>query len=165
MSNSFAQNAPSVQEITKQIIQSVNEYANSISCHGTEVSPKDIATLTPYKTLQEDAEYAVLWAGDIGCAGGSGTTTSNIAIVHFASLVDSFIINPLLSSPVVDFESVIFAKLVGNTHNSLVLDGFEYASDDAMCCPSISVRVTVRVNKKGNWKIIKRKVKTLKKKY
>jgi hypothetical protein len=157
MSSSFAQNAPPVREITKQIIRAVNGYANSISCGGVAVGPKDIAALVPYKTLYDydDARYAVLWHGDIGCAGGSGTTTVNIAIVTVGRF-DSFVVDPLLSSPVVSFPMGLeHLELIGNTRDSLVLDGFEYGPKDARCCPSVPFRVTMRVDEKGNWKVIK----------
>ena len=164
----FAQSVPSVQETTKQIIRSVKWYASAIACNVSEVSPKDIAALVPYKTAddRENAKYAVLWHGDIGCLGGSGTSTTNIAIVT-VSTGDSFVVDPLRSSPVIEFESVLsrdFARLVGNTGDSLVLDGKEYDEKDAMCCPSLPVRITVRVDAGGNWKVIDKKAIPSKKK-
>ncbi len=154
MSSSFAINVPPVREITKQIIRTVNGYANSISCNVLAIGPKDIAALVPYRDCWGIARYAVLWHGDIGCAGGSKTTTANIAIVTVGA-GNSFVVDPLLSSPVVSFEGFGFPKLIGNTHNSLVLDGFELGPNDGLCCPSVPVRMTVRVNEKGDWKLIK----------
>lgn len=169
VSNSFGQTVPSVQEITKQIIRSVKSYASSISCGGVEVSPKDIAALVPYRSVddRDSAKYAVLWSGDIGCAGGSGTQGTYIAIVN-VGVGDSFLVNPLESSPVVEFgsfEARGFPKIVGNTANSIVLDGFEYNPNgkDAMCCPSVPVRATVRVDEKGNWKMVEKNVRTARK--
>jgi hypothetical protein len=157
----LAQNAPSVQEITKQIIKSAQGYANAISCPGVVTTPKEIAALTPYKTIDDrmDAKYAVLWDGDIGCAGGSGTTGTNISIVT-VSIGDSFVVDPHLSSPIIQFESPVrmVSRIVGNTRDTLILEGKEYADKDPNCCPSITVRFTLRVDEKGNWKLVEKKL-------
>lgn len=164
--NSFAQSAPPVQEITKQIIKSVTAYANSISCPGVIVEPKQIAALVPYKTIDDrmDAKYAVLWVGDIGCAGGSGTSGTNVSIVT-VSTGDSYVVDPLLSSPAIQFESPVrnVERIVGNTRDSLILEGKEYGSNDPNCCPSIKVRATLRVDEKGNWKLVEKKTMSSKK--
>ena len=166
MSSSFAQSAPPVQEITKQIINSVAGYANAISCPGVKVEPKQIAALVPYKTLDDrmDAKYAVLWAGDIGCAGGSGTEGTNLSIVTI-STGDSYVVDPLLSSPVIQFECPVrfVERIVGNTRDSLILEGKEHGPKDANCCPSILVRFTLRADEKGNWKLVEKKVIPVKK--
>lgn len=162
MAISFAQAAPPVQEITKEIIRPVEAYGNSIACSGVEVSPENIAALVPYNSPDDQfsAKYAVLWIGDIGCSGGSGSVSTNIAIVTEA-MGDTLLVDPLRSSPVIEFS--IFdpkgcPKIVGNTTDSLVIDGFDYRPDykDPACCPSILVRMTVKVDVKGNWKIIKK---------
>lgn len=158
--NLFAQNAPPVQEITKQIVKSVTSYANAISCPGIAVEPKKIAALVPYKTVDDrlDAKYAVLWVGDIGCAGGSGTEGTNISIVT-VSTGDSYVVDPLQSSPAIQFESPVrgIERIVGNTRDSLILEGKEYGPNDPNCCPSIKVRFTLRSDEKGNWKLVEKK--------
>ena len=166
MSGSFAQSAPPVQEITKQIVRSVTGYANAISCPGVKVEPKQIAALVPYKTMDDrmDAKYAVLWVGDIGCAGGSGTEGTNLSIVTI-STGDSYVVDPLHSSPVIQFESPVrfVERIVGNTRDSLILEGMEYGPKDPNCCPSIKVRFTLRVDEKGNWKLVEKKTMSAKK--
>ena len=158
--NSFAQSAPPVQEITKQIIKSVTAYANAISCPGGTVEPRQIAALVPYKTMYDrmDAKYAVLWVGDIGCAGGSGTEGTNISIVT-VSTGDSYVVDPLQSSPAIQFEIPVrgVERIVGNTRDSLILEGKEYGPNDPNCCPSIKMRFTLRVDEKGNWKLVEKK--------
>jgi hypothetical protein len=166
MSSSFAQSAPSVQEITKQIIRSVTGYANAISCPDVKVDPKQIAALVPYKTIDDrmDAKYAVLWVGDIGCVGGSGTSGTNISVVTI-SIGDSYVVDPLQSSPAIEFETPVsdVERIVGNTRDSLILEGKEYGPNDSRCCPSIKVRFTLRADEKGNWKLVKKKVMSSKK--
>jgi hypothetical protein len=161
MSGSYAQSAPPVQKITKQVIRSVTSYADGISCHYTKIDAKMIAALVPYKTMddRDDAKYAVLWPGDIGCAGGSGSDKSYLSIVR-VSIGDSYVVDPLQSSPVIKFESPVrwVERIVGNTRDSLILEGKGYGPEDPNCCPSIPVRFTMRVDKKGNWKVTKKKV-------
>jgi len=160
ISNSIAKSVPSTQEITKQVVRSVRAYANSISCGNTEVLSKNIATLVPYKSFydRQKAKFAVLWPGDIGCIGGTGTGGTNISIVKIGA-GDSFVVDPLRSSPVIKFYGIGargFPEIIESTSNSIILEGFDYdpKGKDAMCCPSVAVRVTVRVDEKGNWKVI-----------
>jgi len=157
----LAQTAMPVQEITRQIIRSTTNYGNAISCPGVTVEPKQIAALMPYKTMEDrmDAKYAVLWTGDIGCAGGSGTTSTNIAMVS-VSVGDSFVVDPTQSSPIVQFESPVryIERIVGNTRDSLILEGKEYGDKDSNCCPSIPVRFTMKPDEKGNWKVTEKKI-------
>ena len=166
MLSSLAQSAPPVQEVTKQIINSVTGYANAISCPGVKIDPKQIAALVPYKTFDDrmDAKYAVLWAGDIGCAGGSGTEGTNLSIVTI-STGDSYVVDPFQSSPAIQFESPVryVERIVGNTKDSLILEGMEYGPKDSNCCPSIKVRFTLRVDEKGNWKLVEKKTMSAKK--
>ena len=106
-----------------------------------------------------NAKYAVLWTGDVGCAGGSGTNGSHVAIVTVGA-GDSFTIDPLQSSPVIAFETPvrIIEKFVGNTRDSIILEGKEFGDKDPNCCPSITVRFTLRVDDKGNWKLVEKKI-------
>ena len=161
MSALHAQSGPPVQEITKQVIRSVSGYANAISCPGVKIDAKQIAALVPYKTIDDrmDARYAVLWPGDIGCAGGSGTEGTHLSIVT-VSTGDSYVVDPLQSSPAIQFESPVrfVDRIVGNTRDSLILEGKDYGPKDPNCCPSILVRFTVRVDEKGNWKVTEKKV-------
>jgi hypothetical protein len=161
--NCSAQEVPPVPDITKQIVRAVQSYANAISCPAGTVSPKSIAALFPYKNLEDrdSAKYAVLWSGDIGCLGGSGSVATQIAIVTVGPN-GHFRVVPGLSSPAIKFEGIqarSFPKLVGNTSDTLILDGLDYnpAGGDGMCCPSVLVRVTVRADEKGNWAVVERK--------
>jgi hypothetical protein len=161
MSGLHAQSGSPVQEITKQVIRSVSGYANAIACPGVKIDAKQIAALVPYKTMDDrmDAKYAVLWPGDIGCAGGSGTAGTHISIVTVSS-GDSYVVDPLQSSPAIQFESPVrfVDRIVGNSRDSLILEGKDYGPKDPNCCPSVLVRFTVRVDDKGNWKVTEKKV-------
>lgn len=153
--NCFAQSELSTQEITQKIIHSVTNYANSVAC-SVKVKPEDIATLVPYRNSDDrfSAKYAVLWGGDIGCAGGSGTYTTNIAIVS-GGMGESFLIDPTQSSPAINFDIPVryVDKIVWNSSNSIILEGKEYGPNDPNCCPSVRIRFTMEVDKSGNWKM------------
>lgn len=160
VSNSFAQSAPTAHEITSEIIRTATAYANAISCGGGPAL-NDIAALTPYKTMDDrmDEKYAVLWMGDIGCSGGTHSMTTNIAIVQVGGLTNPYYVDPLQSSPVVKFGfNGLFERIVGNTKDTLILEGMELGQEDPACCPSVKARTTLRVDQKGNWKIVAKKI-------
>lgn len=161
LGNVNAQNIPSAQEITRNIVKATTAYADSIACEHSKIEAKNIAALTPYKTMDSrgDAKYAVLWSGDIGCAGGSGTSGSAITIVKIGA-GDSVLVDPVQSSPNISHELPVryVERLVGNTADSLIIEGKEYGKDDPNCCPSVHVRATLKVDVKGNWKMIEKKV-------
>jgi hypothetical protein len=165
-SSCFAQSAPPVQEITRQIIKAATSYSSAIACEDGKIGAKDIAALVPYKTLDDRpaAMYAILWGGDIGCAGGSGTHGTHVSIVMIGA-GDSYFVDPLQSSPVIQFESPVryVSRIVGNTRDSMILEGLEYGPKDANCCPSVPVRFTLKVDEKGNWKLVDKKVMPVKK--
>ena len=105
-----------------------------------------------------DAKYAVLWMGDMGCSGGAGSTSTYISIVT-PGFGDFYVVDPLQSSPAIQFESPVSGvdRIVGNTNDSLILEGMEYGLKDPNCCPTIKVRFTLRVDEKGNWKLVEKK--------
>ena len=79
-----AESALSTAEVAGKVIVAATNYAKAISsCNSAKIEPRDIATLVP------EEKYAVLWYGDIGCAGGSGTSTLNITIVNVGA-VDTY---------------------------------------------------------------------------
>jgi hypothetical protein len=153
--------AAPIQKITEQIIRTVTSFANSISCPQVKVEPKMIAALVPYKFNDGstvDAKYAVLWTGDIGCAGGSGTEITNLSIVKI--ITGAYIVDPLQSSPAIKFKipARYVERIVGSTRDSLILEGRTYGSGDAICCPSALVHFTMRADVKGNWKLTNKQI-------
>lgn len=158
--SAFAQAQLTVPEISTGIIQAVTHYAQAISCTDAKVDAKHIAALVPYRSPEDssDAKYAVVWVGDIGCLGGTGTMRTNIAVVTIGSGY-TFLVDPSQSSPIVQFEAYgSFTRLVGNTHDSLIIDASELGSNDAHCCPSVPIRVTLSLDGSGNWKRVKKYV-------
>lgn len=149
VASSFAQEdvpVPSIHEQTTEIIKAATMYARSISCESGKIEPKDIAALVPFKDFnsQLEAKFAVLWHGDTGCQGGSGTDFSQIMIVT-VGMGNRFLVDPTLSSPTAKFEIPVrfVDRLVGNTTDSLVLEGNEFGDNDSNCCPSVKIRFTM----------------------
>lgn len=167
-SAAFAQSdIPSTKQITQEIIAAVTRYRDAISCSdGDKITPKDVAALVPLKSIDDrlDAKYAVFWGGDIGCLGGSGTYTKNMAIVKVGA-GNTFYVAVEESAPqvTVDFPSRGYERLVGNFKDTLVVDTAEYGPDDPNCCPSIRTRYTLRVDDKGNWKVLEKRPAPVKK--
>lgn len=152
-----AQMDMTIQEITANIIKAATHYSNAVACGVGDITAKDIAALSPYKSFddREKAEYAALWEGDIGCSGGSGSSTTNISIVKIGE-GGSFLIDPSRSSPIINFSAPVryISKIVGNTRDTLILEGLKYGEKDSNCCPSIPVRFTLKLNKNGNWDLL-----------
>jgi hypothetical protein len=154
---------PAVAEITSRVLAAVNGYAALIGCEGG-AEASGIAALAPYNYEADRsypyATYAVVWHGDVGCMGGSGTVDARIAIVTLGigSPYD-FYIDPARSSPVIRFEPPVkyIERVVGNTGNSIVMDGRAYGPNDANCCPSQRIRFTMKVDAKGNWSLVRQK--------
>ena len=148
--------ANSAEENIKQAVQAASKYANSIACEVSEITPQDVAALVPYENgNRHEAKYAVIWHGDIECLGGSGTSSSNIALVSVGA-GDTFFVTPNSSSPAVNFEapaSRASSKIIDYGKDYLILEGFEYhpSGKDPMCCPSLSVKKVVRRDEKDNW--------------
>lgn len=147
----------STENITNCIINVVTNYSKSISCEYKKINPEDIAALVPYQNLESryDAKYAVIWGGDIGCNGSSGSFSTNIAVVRIG-VGYIFLVDPSLSSPVVKFDIPFKSaeKIIGNTENSIIIEGLALGPDDPNCCPSVKTQVTVKVDEDGNWKLV-----------
>lgn len=151
---------PTIQTQTKAIISAVKKFSESISCTGAAPEPQYIAAMIPYKNVDArlESKFAVIYHGDIGCAGGSGTSGAAIAVVRIGA-GDTFYVSPKESSPVVDDELPrIVERVVGATSDSITIDAKTYGKDDPNCCPSIRQRITLRQMPNGSWVTISSKL-------
>lgn len=151
---------PTAQEIVRRVVDAASKYADGIACREGKIDVKDVFALTPYKSRDDrwEARYAVLWFGDVGCAGGSGTSHTHLAMVSFG-MNDYAHVLPGLSSPQINFDSPVrfIERVVSHTRDTLVMEGMEAGASDPGCCPSIPVRFTLRVDKQGHWKMVERR--------
>lgn len=142
-------------EIQAGVAEAVNHYVKAVACPVAPIKPADVMTLQP--DTESDvalSKYAVLWAGDMGCAGGSGSENTELTMATYS--VGRFVVQAELSTPSVTFESPVrfVTRVVSFTADTLVLEGKEYAPDDPRSSPSIPVRFTLRVDAKGNWRLV-----------
>jgi uncharacterized membrane protein len=158
--SAWSQAVLSEGQIARDVVKAATAYADAISCEHSKISVKSIAALVPYKADSAWAvKYAVVWSGDIGCDGGTGSINSAISIVK-GGMGSSFRVDPLRSSPSIKHEIPVrrVERLVAHTADSLTIEGKAYGPGDGNCCPSVNVRVTLKVDAKGNWKMVERKV-------
>ena len=85
---------------------------------------------TKDKDEREKARYALIWHGDIGCMGRSGSFNPYIAIVGI-NAYDSFVVAPMLSSPAVEFEAPVHVidGMKKVTESELTLTALDWAPD------------------------------------
>lgn len=156
--SAWSQIVLSEQQVTRNVVKAATAYADAISCEHSKISAKSVAALAPYKADSAwEAKYAIVWSGDIGCDGGTGSVNSAISIVK-VGMGSSFHVDPLRSSPSIKHEIPVrrIERLVAHTADSLTIEGKAYGPADGNCCPSVNVRATLKVDAKGNWKMVER---------
>ncbi len=149
----------STDEIKRGIADAVRRYANAIACPTVKVRPEDVLALTPY--VDDDrrlSRYAVLWTGDLGCYGGSGSDATHLAIATINS--GKYVVDPRMSSPVVEFEKPvrIIRRVVSYTDDTLTLQGNQHGPQDSQANPSVPVRFTLKLDDKGNWRMFDKRI-------
>jgi hypothetical protein len=146
--------------IRKQVFQKALQYAESISCD-VGADRENVVALVPWKNFEdfferENARYAVIWYGDIGCSGGTGSVNPCITVVRI-SIGNSFIVDLDRSSPKIEFEAYIRdIKVIRATASELTLSGLAWGPEDPHCCPSIPLQVHLREDGQGNWRLIEK---------
>jgi len=146
-------------EIKEGVADVVKRYANAVACPGVRVRPADVLTLVPFKRGErQPSRFAVLWTGDPGCVAGPGDEATYIAIATISG--GRFVVDPKLSSPLVQFESPVrfVRRVVDYTEDTLILQGNIYGPQDAHNKPSIPVRFTLQLDDNGNWKMVEKLV-------
>lgn len=147
------------EEIKRGIADAVRRYANAISCPNVKVRPDDVLALTPFEDdYRRLSKYAVLWTGDMGCNGGSGIVASHLAIATINN--GKYVVDPRQSSPVVEFEAPVrvVKRVVSYTDETLTLQGNVHGPQDTQNNPTVPVRFTLKVDEKGNWKMLEKRV-------
>lgn len=143
--------------IEQNIIKVATQYIHAVACEASPVTSKQIIPLTPYTTEDNrwDAEYAVLWSGDIGCQGGSGTSSANLLIVKIGAGA-FYYVDSQHSTPNIRYESPTnwVTHIVSYSANRLVLAGKTYAEKDPHCCPSLHTEFIVERNDQGDWLLL-----------
>lgn len=133
------------------VASAVARYVNAVTCGGVRITPADVLLLSGGRADAAQARYAVLWTGDMACA-GTDKTHVTIATVNGGE----YVVRPEWSSPVVAFESPVrsVTRVVSYNARVLVLEGKEDGPGDPNGAPSVPVRFMLRVDAKGNWVLV-----------
>lgn len=156
---SSAAHAASNEEIKRGVAEAVRRYANAIACPGVKIRTDDVLALIPGDgDARRLSKYAVLWTGDVGCFGGAGIESSQITIATISS--GKYIVDPRLSSPIIEFESPVrlVKRVVNYTNDTLTLQGNVSGPQDVRGIPSVPVRFTLKLDDKGNWRLFDKRV-------
>lgn len=149
----MADETPKESTVRAKVAAVVQAYATAIACDVQPVKAEDVIVLSPWTTDEDrpEAEYAVIWGGSVGCGGGNATYGYGIAVAKI-SAGNTVLVDPHQSSPMVRLDSPAQAvKPISVSPDTLVLEGKDYDPNDPRCCPSLTVRMTVKRNSKGNW--------------
>ena len=142
------------------IVKAVENYAHGVACEVNVPAPMQIGEVG--KDVLGKPEYAVLWAGDIGCQGGNGTSTENIAIVkHGGFSMPRYYVDPRRSSPEVSIDHGrldLSTRILSSTANSIRIESKTFGPHDSLCCPSLKILGTLVEHESGNWVLINKKV-------
>ena len=140
-----------------------NSYAKGVSCVEDPVTPKTIFALKPVNLDASDdsltylgGEYLAFWHGSVYCGNGNKSNEFHHAFIRGGDM--GFYVDPAWSAPVKDFPKKDFIeKFVGNSKNTIVIDGFAFQENDGNCCPSLKYRYTFQIDDQGNWREIQKK--------
>ena len=131
------------QAAIQEVVRVANEYIIKNACEASSAEPSVVATMVPSTEQvaagRATAKFAVLWSGDIGCRGGSGTNTMNILLIEKrgkkpARVVDADDVNSAAN----------FERIVTTTADSLTVEVYTWSEDDPQCCASQYERWTLQ---------------------
>lgn len=130
-------------EVIQEIVRIANTEIKKTACESSTVDQKVVATLIPYTAEvaagKATARFAVLWNGDIGCRGGSGTNTVNISTIDKRGTSPARIVGTDTIDNAASIERIISA-----TRDSLIVDVYTWGPNDAHCCASQYERWTLK---------------------
>lgn len=142
-----------------QVLKVLKKNTETVACN---TNFEESQSLEPFLkntyAIQRDdyeATYYVLWVGDIGCAGGSGTTSWHISQVSRSNYAGFLVQNhtALGSDPSLKFNFRLISDLQKINANKLVLTSADYDEKDANCCPSLNYEYTLeREDDYADWK-------------
>lgn len=149
--------------VKNQALKVAKEYANSIACN-TSIEKKNLIALRSWNTDDAEdrgyAKYALVWHGDIGCNGGSGTTTWNISIIKIG-VGDYFFVDAAKSSPMgrVQLPVKPDIKIVKFSESNITVQTKveDKAVEGRGCCEWTRVELQLKIDKNGNWNLANKK--------
>lgn len=153
------------------IMKMMNQYINVVACATSKVELKDIVSIFPSEEEYTGSAYYVLWSGDKGCEGGSGTISTYISEVSRYSSSRPFLVNT--DDALGDnnekawaagtwFTNYRFIESMKKTKDgSLEIIGWNYADakyggkDGGNNFPANKFKYTLALDEEAGWKVIK----------
>jgi hypothetical protein len=138
-----ASSPTSQKAVIQEVVRVANKFIDHGPCEPSRADPSTVATMSPYTPDVEAgrgaAEYVVVWSGDIGCRGGSGTNTMNYLLVEKRGVTSARIVG------VGELDGASIERIVAATPDTLTVDAYTWGPDDAHCCASVYERWTFRL--------------------
>jgi hypothetical protein len=133
------------------VAEFTNAYIEANSCEPDLADESRIVQFTRRaakgRSVPVPGKFAVLWHGDEGCAGGSGTNRPHISVVLLSSSGKPQFL-PGEKSTIVEFQ-VIDKLLSASEEDGVVVTGSTWQPGDADCCATKHVRATLRRGRHG----------------
>jgi len=144
---------------TVKVVSIMKKYAETVSC-GYDIQPKNVVNMTHSQDI-DNPIYYVLWQGDIGCSGGSGTTSMEITSVEKNRLMDSgYIVSvyPVLDENVYyELNPRFIESLKKISDDQIQVITWLPVNDGELNYPSKKVKfILKRTERNAPWRIINR---------
>lgn len=149
--------AESELEEKAKALSVLKKYSETVAC---DTNFEDQNSLEPFLkdiyTIERDemgnATYYVLWQGDRGCSGGSGTRSFHVSKVSRDSRIKPFLVNSDTAfgkqfSEEVNSRLIESVKKINSDH--FIVTSGDYSENDPNCCPSLKYQYDVQ---RENWK-------------
>lgn len=167
----IAQTTTTEAEEKIMALELVKDHSETVACNTSFEDEKSLSKhLKNVYTMGRDPElggatYFVLWSGDVGCAGGSGTGSQIISEVNRLSDSRSFYVMnnnafntdnsyiPRFPEPI---NGSSIEKLEKVNNNKFFITSLDYGENDANCCPSARYQFTLE-QIKYKWKVTNKK--------
>ncbi|WP_066165397.1 hypothetical protein [Aliarcobacter cryaerophilus] len=143
-----------------EVLKVIKNYANSIACETTFDNPDfqklfDNIVLS-YKDSTGETNYYVLWGGDIGCNGGTSSSSYYVSEVGRYSNSRPFLVikrDIFGSLDDINFRAIKSFKKIDDNKYEIV--SINYDDNDPNCCPSLKQKYIV-YKLKGEWKVFEK---------
>ena len=153
------------------IMKMMNPYINAVACATSKVELKDIVNIHPPEEDYTGSTYYVLWSGDKGCEGGSGTMSAYISEVSRYSTSRPFLVNTddalgdnneKAWATRSSFTNYRFINSMKKTQDGLLeIVSWNYADDiyggkdGGNNFPANKFKYTLALDEESGWKVIK----------
>lgn len=155
-----------------EVLDKAKQYAQSVACSTTfdddsEERLDSVNNVYPleYSKMFDDSKvtgsFLVLWGGDVGCNGGSGTY--GYSLTEFQRVSDSrpfTVSNPDLLEELYEISEVNTRFIQDISYNdrtkTLEVISYAFAAKDGNCCPSLKYRYNFKNSDSGKWTLSKK---------